>query len=120
MVTRDEFLDIHETWARGRTVTDRFSPGAELGDMAEVLHRGEALPPLAGVALREGRAVARNIAARTQGCPPKPFRYFDRGTIGRNEAIVEIRGLHLRGFIGWVTWLAVTWSCSSPSAAGFW
>jgi NADH:ubiquinone reductase (H+-translocating) len=81
-----------------------------VGDIAETLHRDVALPPLAGVALQEGRAVARNIAARLQGRPLKPFRYFDRGTmatIGRNQAVVDIRGLHVSGFIGWVTWLAV-------------
>lgn len=81
-----------------------------IGDVAEVLHEGKALPPLAGVALQEGRAVARNIVALTQGRTPRPFRYFDRGTmatLGRNQAVVDIRGLRLRGFIGWVTWLTV-------------
>lgn len=28
-------------------------------------------------------------------------------TIGRNAAVVDIRGIRLRGFVGWVTWLIV-------------
>ena len=81
-----------------------------IGDMAESMHDGKPLPQLAGVALQQGKAVAAIIVAEVRGHRPKPFHYFDRGTmatIGRNAAVVDIRGVTLKGFIGWVTWLAV-------------
>jgi NADH dehydrogenase len=100
----------------GRVVVDEYLrlPGHDrvfcIGDMAECLHHGAALPQLAAVALQQGRNVARTIAADVARRPAKPFSYFDRGTmatIGRNAAVVDIRGLQLKGFIGWVTWLTV-------------
>ncbi|HEV3233265.1 MAG TPA: NAD(P)/FAD-dependent oxidoreductase [Candidatus Dormibacteraeota bacterium] len=100
----------------GRVRVDEFLrlPGRRdvfvIGDMAESMHAGKPLPQLAGVALQQGKAVARIIAAEARGRQPKPFHYFDRGTmatIGRNAAVVDIRGLTLRGFVGWVTWLLV-------------
>ncbi|MGB2939459.1 MAG: NAD(P)/FAD-dependent oxidoreductase [Candidatus Dormiibacterota bacterium] len=100
----------------GRVRVDEFLrlPGRPdvfvIGDMAESMHEGKPLAQLAGVALQQGKAVARIIAAEARGRQPKPFHYFDRGTmatIGRNAAVVDIRGLTLRGFIGWVTWLLV-------------
>lgn len=100
----------------GRIAVDEFLrvPGREdvfvIGDLAESLHDGRPLPQLAGVALQQGRAVARIITAESRGRASKPFRYFDRGTmatIGRNAAVVDIRGLTLGGLPGWVTWLLV-------------
>ena len=100
----------------GRVVVDDHLrvPGHQrvfcIGDMAEATHEGKPLPQLAAVALQQGKSVARAIAADVRGRPAKPFHYFDRGTmatIGRNAAVVEIRGVTLKGFIGWVTWLAV-------------
>jgi NADH dehydrogenase len=81
-----------------------------IGDMAESMHKGNPLPQLAGVAMQQGKAVARIISADVRGRPSKPFHYFDRGTmatIGRNAAVVDIRGFTLKGFVGWVTWLTV-------------
>ena len=39
----------------------------------------------------------------------KPFRYVDYGnlaTVGRQAAIADFRGFHLKGFIGWLVWCA--------------
>ena len=70
-----------------------------------------ALPGLAQVAIQSGRFAARVIAARAQGrSAPTSLRYRDRGslaTISRFQAIGQVRGLQLSGFVGWVVWLAV-------------
>ncbi len=52
-----------------------------------------------------------NICRRLAGQPTRPFRYRDKGmmaTIGRRSAVAELPGgLHLRGTLGWLAWLAV-------------
>ena len=84
-----------------------------LGDMV-TLRRPDgslaALPGLAPVAIQQGRHVARAVADRLAGHPPRPFRYHDKGnlaTIGRAKAVADVRGLRLSGFVAWVTWLVV-------------
>ena len=79
-----------------------------IGDAASVkTERGE-LPMLSPPAMQEGRYVARAIKdGRT---PQKPFRYLDKGTmatIGRRAAVADVRGLKLKGTIGWLAWLFV-------------
>jgi len=82
-----------------------------IGDMARVAGRGGApLPQLAPVAMQEAKHVARTIAGGLRGEPPRPFRYFDKGTmatIGRNAGVAQIGPVRLGGFLGWVTWLFV-------------
>jgi len=81
-----------------------------IGDMAAVLENGRPLPMLAPVAIQTGRWAARNIQRMLAGQGVQPFHYRDRGTmatIGRNAAVVQIGGLHLSGFLGWITWLLV-------------
>ena len=78
------------------------------GDLAAFDDSGTLLPMLAPVAMQQGRHAARSITAELRGEAPQPFRYFDKGTmatIGRNVAVVDIRGLRIGGFIGWVIWL---------------
>jgi NADH dehydrogenase len=84
-----------------------------LGDMVRV-RQGDGsvrtLPGVAPVAMQQGRYAAKVIRARLRGRETKPFRYVDKGnlaTIGRASAVADIKGLHLSGFIGWVTWLVV-------------
>ena len=39
-----------------------------------------------------------------------PFRYLDKGnlaTIGRSQAVADVKGHPARGFVAWVTWLVV-------------
>jgi NADH dehydrogenase len=59
-----------------------------------------------------GRYVASAIvdaaAGRTGERPP--FRYVDKGTmatIGRRAAVADVRGLKLKGTLGWLAWLFV-------------
>jgi NADH dehydrogenase len=68
------------------------------------------LPGVAPVAMQEGRHAAKVVRDRVEGRGPRPFRYRDKGnlaTIGRARAVADIKGLHLSGFIAWITWLLV-------------
>jgi NADH dehydrogenase len=68
------------------------------------------LPGVAPVAMQEGRYAASAIVERLHSQDSVPFRYHDKGnlaTIGRASAVADIRGLHLSGFIAWMTWLVV-------------
>jgi NADH dehydrogenase len=83
-----------------------------IGDMSCFLHQtGKPLPGLAQVALQMGKYAADAIRARIEGrTPPGPFRYKDPGsmaTIGRAAAVVDLGRLHLKGYLGWLTWLFV-------------
>jgi NADH dehydrogenase len=79
-----------------------------IGDMVTV--PGAALPGVAPVAMQMGRHAARVVEARLEGRTTGPFRYRDKGnlaTIGRASAVADIKGLHLSGFVAWMTWLLV-------------
>jgi NADH:ubiquinone reductase (H+-translocating) len=79
-----------------------------LGDMVRL--RDGVLPGVAPVAMQQGRYAARVVRNRLRGRETAPFRYRDKGnlaTIGRAAAVADVKGLHLSGFIAWVTWLFV-------------
>lgn len=60
-----------------------------------------AYPPTAQVAVRQGRACARNIARSISGQTPLPFNYRYKGELvflGRNHAVGEFGGRVLDGF----------------------
>ncbi len=83
-----------------------------IGDLAAVRGRdGQQLTQVAQVAIQGGRHTAVNICLRLAGQATLPFRYRDKGimaTIGRRSAVAELPGgLHLRGTLGWLAWLAV-------------
>ncbi len=82
-----------------------------IGDLAHCLDDdGNPLPGLAPVAIQQGRAVGRNLAARIEGRPTRPFHYVDKGTmatIGRSAAVAKIGPLKLWGFIAWLAWIFV-------------
>ena len=82
-----------------------------IGDAAAVLTACGELPMLSPPAMQEGRYVAHVIREQLAGkTVRKPFRYLDKGTmatIGRHAAVADVRGLKLKGFIGWLTWLFV-------------
>lgn len=79
-----------------------------VGDTAAVMHDGVPVPGIAPAAKQMGRYVAERIQSQLNRRPfPRPFRYFHQGdlaTIGRNAAIVRLRGLELRAFAGWLFW----------------
>jgi NADH:ubiquinone reductase (H+-translocating) len=68
------------------------------------------LPGTAPVAMQQGRYAARVIAGRLDGRQVPPFHYQDKGnlaTIGRAQAVADIKGLQLSGFVAWAAWLLV-------------
>ena len=82
-----------------------------IGDLANFSYQtGEPLPGVSPVAMQQGRHAARNILRMIRGEKPKPFRYFDKGsmaTIGRNKAVADLKFFHLSGLFAWLAWLFV-------------
>ena len=88
-----------------------------IGDCAAVPHpdgSGRACPPTAAMAVRQGPAVAHNIAAEL-GVATKPGRFDYLGreafvNLGRYKAVGKIGSLKFRGFLAW--WMARTYHMS--------
>ena len=79
-----------------------------IGDMMAL----DDLPGVSPVAIQGAKHAAKQIRRSVRGASDvsRPFRYRDKGsmaTISRFRAVASIGGLHLRGFIAWVAWLAV-------------
>jgi NADH dehydrogenase len=97
----------------GRVRTDRFMAvdGRDnvwaIGDAAAVpdpARKGQSCPPTAQHALRQGRVVARNVAAAIGNGRCRPFRYKTLGVfvdLGRHEAVASTFGIRWRGFPAW-------------------
>ena len=71
---------------------------------------GEACPPTAQHAVRQGKTAARNIAAALRGAPLEPFRFRALGVLmplGRRTGLAEIRGLRFSGPLAWLMWRGV-------------
>ena len=82
----------------------------DCGEIPDPDHEGGSYPPTAQYAIREGRAVARNIAAAIRGNPPRPFRFRTLGMLvplGRRTGVAEIRGLRFSGLLAWLMWRGV-------------
>ncbi|HEY2816833.1 MAG TPA: NAD(P)/FAD-dependent oxidoreductase [Casimicrobiaceae bacterium] len=82
-----------------------------IGDAASVRFTSDRIVPgLAAAAKQMGRYVGEVIAARVRRAPSaEPFRYRHQGdlaTIGRRSAVVNLKHLRLKGFLGWVFWSA--------------
>ena len=103
---------------RGRVVVNEYMevpewPGVwALGDCALVPDRktGMYCPPTAQHALREGKVLARNIAATLRGGPKKPFIFKTLGqlaAIGKRTGVANILGINFSGFIAWWLWRTI-------------
>lgn len=101
--------------ADGRIVVDRYmrvreAPGVwAIGDAAAVpepgLRRERVCPPTAQHSIRQGRRVARNVAAELGSGRAKPFRYRSLGVfvdMGRQKAVASTLGIRWRGFPAWL------------------
>ena len=78
-----------------------------VGDAAAMSSNGKPVPGIAPAAKQAGRHAARQVLARLAGRPTEPFRYKHAGdlaTIGRHNAAVQLGGVKLTGFVGWVFW----------------
>jgi NADH:ubiquinone reductase (H+-translocating) len=78
-----------------------------IGDCAAVpdpAHRGRPCPPTAQHALRQGRRVARNVAATLGNGRERPFRWHSLGVVaelGHNQAVAITAGIRWRGLPAW-------------------
>jgi NADH dehydrogenase len=98
----------------GRIAVDRFMQvtGRDdvwaIGDAAAVpnpARKGEPSPPTAQHAIRQGRRVARNLAAALGTGRRRPFRYRTLGVfvdMGRANAVASTLGIKWRGRPAWV------------------
>jgi NADH dehydrogenase len=83
-----------------------------LGDCALVpdSKTGGFHPPTAQLALREGRCVARNVAAAIFGGKRKSFRFATLGrlaAIGHRTGVANVFGINFSGFSAWWLWRTV-------------
>ena len=80
-----------------------------LGDIAGALGKdGRPLPMVAPVAIQQGKFIAKQIQRLSSNKELGNFKYIDKGsmaTIGRNKAVVQVKGLKLAGPIAWFAWL---------------
>ncbi len=98
---------------RGRVVVDdQLRPAGHdhvfvVGDAAAVpdpSRPGEACPPTAQHALRQGQAAGDNVAAVLGVGEPRAFSYRTRGlavTLGRNQGTAQVYRWHAKGFLAW-------------------
>jgi NADH:ubiquinone reductase (H+-translocating) len=80
-----------------------------LGDCAYILNpkTGKPHPPTAQHAVREGKRVARNIAAIFGRAKRQPFDYDTMGQmaiVGERTGVADVMGLRFSGFIAWFMW----------------
>ena len=70
-----------------------------------LLAPGQSCPPTAQHAIRQGRLVARNVAATLAGGRARPFRYRTKGVVaelGRQQAVAITLGIRWRGLPAWL------------------
>jgi NADH dehydrogenase len=106
-----------------------------LGDCSLVPngYNGRPSPATAQFATEQARQLAKNLGRVSQGAATKPFNYRPRGmiaNIGHRNAVAEIYGFKLSGFVAWFLWrgiylaklptlsrkleVAVGWACAIP------
>jgi NADH dehydrogenase FAD-containing subunit len=82
-----------------------------VGDTAALEQDGKPLGGVAQVAMQQGRYAGESIHRRMTGkSAPRPFRYFDKGTmavVGQGYAVLESGKLHLKGILGWMAWASI-------------
>ncbi len=102
----------------GRVVANEFLevpgwPGVwALGDCAVIPDpkTKKPYPPTAQHALREGRVLARNLAAAIRGGRKQPFVFSTLGqlaSIGRRVGVANILGINFSGFVAWWLWRTI-------------
>ena len=100
---------------RVRVQPDLTVPGCPeicvIGDTASLDQNGKPLPGVAQVAIQQGRYAGKLIRSRiTGGSAPKPFKYFDKGSmavVGKGFAVLQSGKVQVSGFGAWLAWAAV-------------
>jgi NADH dehydrogenase len=106
-----------------------------LGDCSLVpnAYNGRPCPATAQFAIEQARQLAKNLGRVSQGAATKPFSFRPRGmlaSIGHRNAVAEIYGFKLSGFLAWFLWrgiylaklptlsrkleVAIGWACAIP------
>ena len=82
-----------------------------VGDTASLDQDGKPLPGVAQVAMQQGRYVGNLIHRRLTGQPaPKPFRYFDKGSmavVGKDFAVLQSGKVRISGLLAWLAWVFI-------------
>ena len=82
-----------------------------VGDTASLDQDGKPLPGVAQVAMQQGGYAGKLIHRRLSGePPPRPFRYFDKGSmavVGKGFAILQSGKVAISGFLAWMAWAAI-------------
>jgi NADH:ubiquinone reductase (H+-translocating) len=82
-----------------------------VGDTATLDQDGKPLAGVAQVAMQQGRYAGRLIDRRVAGqLPPRPFRYFDKGTmavVGQGYAVLQSGPVHLKGVPAFMAWATI-------------
>jgi NADH dehydrogenase len=80
------------------------------GDAVTIDGNPQASIPIVPAALAHGRLAAENIVADLDGRPPGVIEFAPRGmlvSLGQRDAVVEVLGLRLSGYLAWLFWNAV-------------
>lgn len=67
-------------------------------------------PQVVQPAIQQAHLLVKNLINLEHGLPMKPFVYHNKGsmaTIGRNNAIVELKKIRFGGFPAWAVWLFI-------------
>jgi NADH:ubiquinone reductase (H+-translocating) len=118
-------LDVPKEKGRIRTTPDMRIEGQTnawaIGDCALIVNAFDSKPspPTAQFAERQGRQAALNLVRVLKGEPTQPFRFKALGqlcSIGGYQAVAEMLGMRISGFLAWFLWRGVylfklpTWS----------
>ncbi len=118
-------LDVPKERGRIRTTPEMRIEGQTnawaIGDCAYIINAFDNKPaaPTGQFAERQGRQAALNVVRILQAKPTQPFRFKALGqlcSIGGYEAVAEMLGVHVSGFLAWLMWRGVylfklpTWS----------
>jgi NADH:ubiquinone reductase (H+-translocating) len=118
-------LDVPKERGRIRTTPEMRIEGQTnawaIGDCAYIINAFDNKPaaPTGQFAERQGRQAALNVVRILKAEPMQPFRFKALGqlcSIGGYQAVAEMLGVHISGFVAWLLWRGVylfklpTWS----------
>src|SRR6202041_2075160 len=120
-----ERLNVPKERGRIRTAPEMRIEGQTnawaIGDCAYIINAFDNKPaaPTGQFAERQGRQAALNVVRILKSEPTQPFRFKALGqlcSIGGYQAVAEMLGVHISGFVAWLLWRGVylfklpTWS----------
>jgi NADH dehydrogenase len=118
-------LDVPKERGRIRTTPEMRIEGQTnawaIGDCAYIINAFDNKPaaPTGQFAERQGHQAALNVVRILKAEPTQPFRFKALGqlcSIGGYQAVAEMLGVHISGFVAWLLWRGVylfklpTWS----------